>query len=41
MGALTNTDFLPQTNADFLLRITGGGRKKWFLAGIEVLCVEK
>jgi len=24
--ALTNTDFLPRTNADFLLRITGGGR---------------
>ena len=25
--ALTNTDFLPRTNADFLLRIAGGGRQ--------------
>jgi len=31
--ALTNTDFLPWTNADFLPRITGGGRQKLFLTG--------
>jgi len=30
--ALTNTDFLPQTNADFLPRITGGGKSKNCLA---------
>ena len=29
--ALTNTDFSPRTNADFLSRIKGDGRKKLFL----------
>jgi len=28
------TDFLPWTNADFLPRITGGGRQKLFLTPV-------
>jgi hypothetical protein len=34
--ALTNTDFLPRTNADFLQRITGGGSGVYFLGPCHI-----